>query len=448
MYSDTPVESSSLTAVVDTEKRDEKAAGIQTVELETSNKGSQTVLSNDSQSQTNAGDYNAEPSCDMEKLATFLKRIYPAILSELKDTEEISKNAATNEVAKEESSIAKYRVGKIITYLGKAVSSISWNSTRKLLAIAYCESVVYESWCTHEGIVNIYDTFDGACAAHTYTKGTSSCPKSISFHPTKPNVLAAGLANGNLVLWDLDGEDYTVSQKDKELKHTDNINTVLWSKDGRCCITAGKDGRIIFWTIQGNDLNGTSGYFIKSVYCSAELSCKEQSAEILSVDFWWQDKNQEFVVAAAGGTVLHCSTSETVEVSSMMPQYLDPVVMNYEPHSGIITDVRCNGDDTFATCGINSEIHVYKRKIATPIHIIHTDFALLGIEWIGNPVEMIACWGSSPKIYFYDVGTYEKLDYNLSGSEADSVITSASFAKSRFVVAGTRKGTTILWSAS
>lgn len=61
------------------------------------------------------------------------------------------------------------------------------------------------------------------------------------------------------MVWNLGLEDCLIPQGDKELKHTDNVNKILWSKDGHYCVTAGKDGRIIFWSIQGNELLGVNG---------------------------------------------------------------------------------------------------------------------------------------------------------------------------------------------
>lgn len=99
-------------------------------------------------------------------------------------------------------------------------------------------------------------------------------------------------------------------------------------------------------------------FVIPAEQLASASSTYNECIEVNCFDFW-PDVESDFVVAA-GVKILHCSLTTALNVSSL-PNYKNPVSLNYMPHKGITTCVSClSQSDLFASSGIDGEIHIYK----------------------------------------------------------------------------------------
>jgi hypothetical protein len=99
-------------------------------------------------------------------------------------------------------------------------SSVSWNATGLLLAVAY-GMTQHEGWCNHRAGVAILSTFSSSSSSSTLTSkkinkttktkawspemilDTDSCVTALAFHPREPAIIAAGTFSGEVIVWDV-----------------------------------------------------------------------------------------------------------------------------------------------------------------------------------------------------------------------------------------------------
>lgn len=102
---------------------------------------------------------STETDVDMEKLAKWLKNIYPKVVLELNDNSLDSALASAQTYKPSKSDIQI--IQKVDLTTGQTndmsqlyVSAISWNCTGNTIAVS-C-SFKHDIWCYHEGEINIF----------------------------------------------------------------------------------------------------------------------------------------------------------------------------------------------------------------------------------------------------------------------------------------------------
>ncbi|MEB3280088.1 MAG: hypothetical protein VKK42_14335 [Lyngbya sp.] len=74
----------------------------------------------------------------------------------------------------------------------------------------------------------------------------------VAFHPNKP-ILAAGLNNGSILLWNLQTDECFATLKE----HRDSIRSLTFTTEGKTLITGSLDGTIKFWDISSENSHKT-----------------------------------------------------------------------------------------------------------------------------------------------------------------------------------------------
>lgn len=79
----------------------------------------------------------------------------------------------------------------------KKISAISWSTNGGILAVAY-SALKHETWCDHLSEIKFYEfkRNDEFQKNSTRQFEVNSCVTCLSYHPTEPSIMAAGLYNG------------------------------------------------------------------------------------------------------------------------------------------------------------------------------------------------------------------------------------------------------------
>lgn len=81
----------------------------------------------------------------------------------------------------------------------KKISCVSWSAGGGTLALSY-SATSHDTWCEHLSRIKFYNFTKGdqfSAASIPRSLELNACVTALSYHPTEPSILAAGLFNGN-----------------------------------------------------------------------------------------------------------------------------------------------------------------------------------------------------------------------------------------------------------
>nr|CEL66995.1 TPA: axonemal inner arm I1 intermediate chain dynein IC138, putative [Neospora caninum Liverpool] len=257
-----------------------------------------------------------------------------------------------------------------------SVSTANWNpGNQDLLAVAYGTSPAARTGTSSDGWVLFWSLRNPLYPDRKFR--TPSSVLSLHFSSFNPNLLAAGMADGHLVLWDLrKPNDQPVLQTHPVLsmqgcsRHSDAVWDVRWvdrgadKVPGEQLLSIGGDGKVYQWTMK-KVLERTTMMSMKRVVnprtkITWNTSGVDQAndavvfmyASGLCIDISGQDAST-YVIGTDEGLVHRCSTSYN-------EQYLD----TYVGHTGPINRVAYNPFDSevFSSCSDDGTIRLWNIK--------------------------------------------------------------------------------------
>ncbi|XP_047119540.1 cytoplasmic dynein 2 intermediate chain 2-like [Schistocerca piceifrons] len=389
----------------------------QTNDCHSVDKEAQAVTSRHAEIQTEEKEQTScAPQVDYSRLASFLNRVCPAVVTEL---EKNNRSRAFDDLRyanNYEDDITQAQ--KLYTVQPSSaacdvevkVTGVSWNCNGSILAVA-SSAVKHEAWCDHRGSVSLYSVsrknFD-ATAAPQKTLETTSCTTALAYHPYVPSVLAAGTFSGHVIVWKEGGEIEMSS-----CLHKDMVSQVLWlsehMKSQPLLISSGRDGRLLSWHVSttGSNLQLAVGFMItmdhgiQRIHSPLGSHGVGKELGIMCFSFFKQDSSS-FVVGVEGGGVLRCSTltSKPSTVSDPDIPLTDPVLSSFQHHIGAVTCVMCSPHDRdlFVSCGTDETLHIYSYLQNAPMQCVHTRGIGVSLTWWPTEDNLIAVWGTSLEI--------------------------------------------------
>ena len=174
-------------------------------------------------------------------------------------------------------------------------SSVSWNATGLLLAVAY-GMTQHDGWCNHRAGVAILSTSSSSSSSSSLTSkkinkttktkawspqiilDTDSCVTALAFHPREPAIIAAGTFSGEVIVWDVQrglrveevgsGDDAS-SARDSNLDplicksriddflHREAVCALSWVKDMSLSedfllVSVSREGKMLLWSLKNN----------------------------------------------------------------------------------------------------------------------------------------------------------------------------------------------------
>lgn len=206
-----------------------------------------------------------------------------------------------------------------------AVTAISWSSNGASLAVAYGKTN-HISWCEHQSILNIWSIFrrDFDSNKANITIEVPNCLSSIAFHPSNPQILAAGTVNGEIFIYNLNSEDSTqetnnliCKSESDEYFHREPIHKLLWTinesvnslNKETSLVTVSSDGKILVWN---NPLKNLRFPILGHIFAKVkdrQLVMMSGSSLALIPDTLGMEENH-FMVGTEGGLVQKVSVSK------------------------------------------------------------------------------------------------------------------------------------------
>ena len=214
----------------------------------------------------------------MDEVSIFLNKIKPMLFKELNEIIENDPLNNYNVIWEEERATIQYFMQlkhnyfngeKTIEY--KDCSNLAWNCTGSILAVSYGKQD-HNGWCNHQSCLTIWSINDRHLNINKGDIHISlpSCLMCISFHPIKPSIIAGGLYNGEIRIWNIsnDDEPLLMSSKIDNLFHREPITSITWVKDNLSnfnkpsynLISSSSDGKILTWTPKNQLKYPLSGY--------------------------------------------------------------------------------------------------------------------------------------------------------------------------------------------
>ncbi|PFH33242.1 hypothetical protein BESB_084410 [Besnoitia besnoiti] len=286
------------------------------------------------------------------------------------------------ETSRQPSSAASVR--ELFDFDGRAftsstsLSTMEWNpANQDLLAVAYGTSPAAQTRASSDGWILFWSLRNPLHPERRIR--TPSGAVSLSFSSFNPNLLAAGMADGHVLLWDLRKPNeqpvlrsHSVLSMQASSRHTDAVWDIRWVDRGlekvprEQLLSIGGDGKVYQWTMK-KVLERTTMMSMKraanpcalTTWASSGVDQANDSvvfmyAAGLCMDISGYDSST-YIVGTDEGLVHRCSTSYN-------EQYLD----TYVGHTGPINRVRYNpfDSDVFSSCSDDGTVRLWNVKAA------------------------------------------------------------------------------------
>ncbi|XP_054011783.1 cytoplasmic dynein 2 intermediate chain 2-like [Hylaeus anthracinus] len=393
---------------------------VQTTEIICDQNPVQTIETRSIETQT-VIEEKKEPTVDYQKLVQFLNRVTPSIMEALDEAYETNAFEDSDPKTSEDSLASTQLLQKINSTEADTpmkVSDMCWSIGGGTLAVSH--GIPYhETWCDHLSKIHLYSQTKDNDFLNTPSKTleTNSCITSLAYHPNEPSIIAAGLFNGDVLVWNL-RDDVSVTPT-TVCTHGDSVSQVYWKartvNDVSLLVSSGKDGYIFFHRMGANFTIARSykRFKVAKEHNPIESSrprsaggTRERAVEsglcITSFDFLSRD-TVFFIVGTLCGGIYKCSVERVAPIEGD-ETLIDPVVDEYDRHEGSITCVKCSPTrDLFVTAGTDREMRIYDFEEHSCLRSISFENTIVGFTWMIGNQDVLATYGAGSNIKLYNI---------------------------------------------
>ena len=270
--------------------------------------------------------------------------------------------------------------------LKKQVTSICWNPKyRDLFAVGYGSYEFQKNLTT--GAICVFTLKNPSHPEYYFeTPSETMC---LEFHPQYPALLAVGLYNGTVMVYDIrikgarNNPIYQSTVRTK--KHTDPVWEVHWNKkEGNrelSFYSISSDGRVTRWTLMKNKLEPEDAIRLKMV------APPSQKGEVRA------DLDEEMALSGyAGGMCfsfnkfnphLFLVGTEEGRIHLCSVDYSGDYLRTYQGHYLAIYAVKWNTyhPDVFLSCSADWTIKLWTKNRETPIATFELQASVSDIQW-------------------------------------------------------------------
>ena len=295
--------------------------------------------------------------------------------------------------------------GKI---LKKQVTTICWNPRyRDLFAVGYGSYEFQKN--NNSGAICIFSLKNPSHPEYYFE--TPSDTMCLEFHPQFPGLLAVGLYNGTVMVYDIrvkglrNNPIYQSTVRTK--KHTDPVWEVHWNtQEGSrelAFFSISSDGRVACWTLMKNKLEPEDIIRLKLVptatYNGEEPPELDEAVSVggyaggMCFSFNMFQQNL-FLVGTEEGRIHLCSTD-----------YSSDYLKTYQGHYLAVYTVRWNyyHPDVFLSCSADWTIKLWAKSKENPIATFELPAAVSDVQWAPYSSTIFAAVCSDSMLYVYDL---------------------------------------------
>ncbi|KAI5740560.1 hypothetical protein M8J76_005075 [Diaphorina citri] len=437
------------------ETRSYQNSDSQTEPIKTKDEATQPVVSSTKEAQTGTTTSSqlVPLSEDEEQsLAKFLSNISTNVMKEL-DKNDVS-NAMARLVSLDFDDVEDIQSEKVQSFEAPKientkirVSCVSWNCTGSLLAVSFC-SEEHDTWCSHDGIINFYNTEKSIPSRSIKTK---SCVTSICMHPYEVSLVAAGMYSGEVCTYNLHLENV-----DCVLKSTQTQSLPVTQISWEYTVNTSNRPHLVVSCLDGtlslyNVLLETSTMNLVRKYVMSDPALSVRPG-VLCFSFS-PLLSGTFITSVEGGQLYSCSTLVAVESDTSLTSQehtYNPIVSSFDKHP---SNVRClsfskhtsSKENQFVSCSLE-EIRIYNLSSSTPVHTIFCKNYCLGLLWSITQPQVLFYWGNDHSVVVYNVSRREQimsLDMNKPGNNITVLGVNAKMPN--LIATGNSTGETHVW---
>ncbi|KAG6795177.1 WD repeat-containing protein 34 [Apis mellifera caucasica] len=419
MFTNRSLEAVSFNSQLSTTKS-QQSTNIQTTEIVYDENSVQTIETRNVETQT-ISEEKKKPEINYERLAQFLNRVTPSILEALDESYGTNAFEDYEPKTSEDSFTSTQLLQKINgTEVNSQmkVSDMSWSIGGGTLAVSY--GIPYhQAWCDHLSKIQLYNQMKEGHFTDNPKKTleTNACVTTLVYHPTEPSIIAIGLFNGDVLVWNL--KDDTSVAPTTICTHGDCVSQVYWKgrtiNDVSLLVSSSKDGYIFIHKMMAN-------FTIARIYKRLKIAkehnpiensrprsaggTRERAIEsglcITTFDFSSRDPIF-FIVGTLCGGIYKCSLDRVVPIEND-ETLIDPVIDEYERHEGSITCIKYSPiRNLFVSASTDKEIRIYDFEEHTSLQSIPCENTIIGLTWMIGNQDILATYGASSKIILYNV---------------------------------------------
>jgi dynein intermediate chain 1, axonemal len=280
----------------------------------------------------------------------------------------------------------------------KQVTSICWNPKYKdLFAVGYGS---YDFLKETSGLICCYTIKNPTWPEYSFT--TESGVMCLDFHSKNPALLAVGLYDGTVMVFDIRAKTNKAIYQStvRTMKHTDPVWQVAWDRNEMLFFSISSDGRVTKWTLMKNKLEPEEVLKLKLVL--------DQDKELVD------NKKESFLYGLAGGMCLDFNPfndhqflvgTEEGKIHLCSKAYSGQYLETYEGHFLAVYSVKWNKyhERVFLSCSADWKIKMWDCTITRPILSYDLGCAVGDVEWAPYSSTVFAAVIYTGQLYVYDL---------------------------------------------
>lgn len=305
---------------------------------------------------------------------------------------------------------------------GLHVTAVSWSCTGSVVACAYGR-IDDGDWSTEKSFVCTWN-LNRKGLSPTHADLVIDVPTAVTAlccHPNQPALIAGGLYNGEVVVWDTCQTQDTVLARTSLSadSHREPVYKISWmplQKKGEFGIlSACSGGRVLLWNLDQSSLILISGYalVLQQLPHSSSVGLKARGSSNIGVtalaqSFWDSDT---FLIGSEGGLLLRCAfSSQTVaEVPSegQSVTFRAPAVFSFKKNCGPIYSIHYSPfhRNLFVSAGTDGLAHIHSLLHTNPMLSIRvSDSYIYQVQWSPSRPLVFAAATSQGEVQIFDLG--------------------------------------------
>ncbi|XP_042888961.1 dynein intermediate chain 2, ciliary-like [Penaeus japonicus] len=286
------------------------------------------------------------------------------------------------------------------------------DKSRTLLVSAVCWSPVYPDLFAAAYTTGEIGGPQGEGMLCMYTLKNPSTPERVlrapcgvtcvHFHPKHGSVVAAGWADGTVVVYDARAATpLMISSSTLSGKHLLPVSQVRWvyTEPGEdlCLYSVSLDGRVTQWHLHASDLVHTDILNFTAVDQSTKSSPTFDKVLLEGTGTciaFRPDDDGVLLVGVDTGVVFQCSTSSTKHA-----------LIRYPAHTAAVREIAWNEHhySVFITCSVDWTVKVWHQHHLSPLITLDLGGAVAGVTWSPYSSSVFVAITDEGRVHVYDL---------------------------------------------